>query len=161
MLHEFISLHRDELITRAREKVVRRMAPRATQEELENGVPLFLDQITATLRFAQAPPPEEGSDIGRHAVVRGKELLKRGFTVAQVVHDYGDVCQAVTELAVELKEPISAAEFQTFNGCLDEAIAQAVTGYEAQREKGISDQENQRLGFFAHELRNQLQTALL
>ena len=26
----------------------------------------------------------------------------RGFTVSQVVHDYGDVCQAITELAVEL-----------------------------------------------------------
>ena len=25
--------------------------------------------------------------------------LERGYTVAQVVHDYGDICQAITELA--------------------------------------------------------------
>ena len=34
------------------------------------------------------------------ALVHGGDLLERGFTVAQVVHDYGGVCQAVTELVL-------------------------------------------------------------
>lgn len=161
MLYEFLTLYRDELIRRTREKVVRRMAPRATEEELANGVPLFLSQLTETLRLAEVPPPEDDSNIGRSAALHGGELLHRGFTVAQVVHDYGDVCQAVTELAVEMNVPISTDDFRTFNRCLDDAISQAVTGYQSHRERVVSDQENQRLGFFAHELRNLLQTAMI
>ena len=44
-----------------------------------------------------------------------------GSTVAQVVHDYGDVCQIVTELLVEQRAPIAATDFQTLNLCLDDA----------------------------------------
>jgi signal transduction histidine kinase len=161
MLYEFLTLYRDELISRTREKVVRRMAPRATEEELKHGVPLFLSQLTETLRLAEAPPPEDDSNIGRSAALHGAELLHRGFTVAQVVHDYGDVCQAVTELAAEMNEPINTDDFHTFNRCLDDAISQAVTSYQQHREKKVSDQESQRLGFFAHELRNLLQTAMI
>jgi hypothetical protein len=47
----------------------------------------------------------------------------------QVVRDYGDVCQAVTKLAIETKVPISVDEFRTFNRSLDNAIAGAVTEY--------------------------------
>jgi signal transduction histidine kinase len=91
----------------------------------------------------------------------GGELRRAGFTVAQVVHDYGDVCQAVTELAIELRSPISADEFKTLNRCLDEAIAEAVTEYARQRELSLSNRETERLGVFAHELRNLLSNAML
>lgn len=161
VLYEFLTLNRDELIRRTREKVLRRLAPRATEEEMENGVPLFLSQLTEILRLAEAPGPEDDSNIGRSAALHGGELLRRGFTVAQVVHDYGDVCQAVTELAVETRVPIGTDDFRVFNRCLDEAISQAVTGYEKHRAKLVTDQENERLGFFAHELRNLLQTAMI
>jgi CheY-like chemotaxis protein len=36
-----------------------------------------------------------------------------GFTVSQVVHDYGDICQAVSELAIEQNAPITTDEFKT------------------------------------------------
>jgi hypothetical protein len=45
------------------------------------------------------------------------------------VHDYGDVCQSVTGLAVEQDIPISTDEFRTLNRCLDNAIADAVTSF--------------------------------
>ena len=57
----------------------------------------------------------------------GHDLLLKGFTVSQVVHDYGDVCQTMTELAVETNAPMSTADFHTLNRCLDNAIASAVT----------------------------------
>ena len=63
------------------------------------------------------------------ARAHGRQLLKRGFTVDQVVHDYGDVCQSVTELAVETDTAISAEDFRTLNQCLDDAIAGAVTAF--------------------------------
>ena len=44
----------------------------------------------------------------------------------------GDVCQVVTNLAVETNAHISADEFRIFNRCLDDAIAAAVKEYSRQ-----------------------------
>ncbi len=66
-------------------------------------------------------------EIGRAAAKHGHELLQHGFTVNQVVHDYDDLCQAVTELAIEKNAPVSPGEFKTLNRCLDQAIADAVS----------------------------------
>jgi hypothetical protein len=84
-----------------------------------------------------------------------------GFSASQVVHGYGDICQAVTEIASEHAISISAPEFQTFNRCLDVAIAEAVTGFQRQREQELSNSEVERLGFLAHELRSALSGAIL
>ena len=135
MLHEFLTLHREEIIARTRQKVGARMAPQPTTAVLEHGVPLFLEQLAATLRREQETPARPTSpEMARSAVLHGAELRRAGFTVGQVVHGYGDVCQAVTELAIELGIPISADEFKTLNRCLDEAIAQAVTEFARQRD---------------------------
>jgi signal transduction histidine kinase len=162
MLHEFLTVHRKEIIERTRQKVATRTAPRPTEAELENGVPLFLEQLTETLLREQGTPARPTSrDMAESALRHGGALRRAGFTVAQVVHGYGDVCQAVTELAIELQNPISNDEFKTLNRCLDEAIAQAVTEFARQRELSLSDLETERLGFFAHELRNLLSNAML
>jgi signal transduction histidine kinase len=103
--------------------------------------------------------------FGRSAIQHGHDLLRQGFTVSQVVHDYGDVCQAVTELAVELDAPISTDDFRTLNRCLDDAIAGAVTEYGRERNQSGIDGEaargSERLGFFAHELRNLMNTSIM
>jgi signal transduction histidine kinase len=158
MLVEFIVSHRAELIARTRAMVVKRLAPRATEQELESGVPLFLDQLADALRGS---PASMNGMMEHSAAAHGLALLDRGYTVAQVVHDYGDLCQAVTELAGEIDAPISTDEFHTFNLCLDNAIAEAVTAYMRRRERSTSDDETERLGFFAHELRNRLSAAQL
>jgi signal transduction histidine kinase len=157
MLHEFLASNRAAIIARSRAKVAARPAPRATEEELASGIPLFLDQLIDTLRLSDAP----SDAIAHSAAQHGRNLLKRGFTVAQVVHDYGGVCQAVTELADETKAPITAVEFQTFNRCLDDAIAEAVTEYGRQRERTITEDGRARSGELAHELRNALGSAML
>jgi signal transduction histidine kinase len=95
------------------------------------------------------------------AIAHGQRLLSLGFTIAQVVRDYGSLCLAVTELADETNAPITAAEFHIFNECLDDAIAQAVTEYSRRREQAIADESTERLGNLAHELRNTLGTAIL
>jgi signal transduction histidine kinase len=162
MLHKFLTRYRAQILARARQKVAGRIAPRPTEAELENGIPLFFDQLTDTLRREQATSERETSAVmAQSALEHGGELRKAGFTVAQVVHGYGDICQSVTELAVELHTPISADEFKTLNRCLDEAIAQAVTEFARQRELSTSDRTTEQLGFFAHELRNLLTNAML
>jgi hypothetical protein len=80
------------------------LIPTPTESEINHGVPLFLDQVVEALRHQETPTPE----IGRSAALHGHDLLNRGFTVGQVVHDYGDVCQSVTEIAVETNAPIVA-----------------------------------------------------
>ena len=98
--------------------------------------------------------------MARSALLHGAELRRAGFTLGEVVHAYGDVCQAVTELAIELGLPISADEFKTLNRCLDEAIAQAVTEYSRQRDLSLP-RGAARHAFFVHEQRNLLHNAIL
>ncbi len=99
------------------------------------------------------------------ATAHGKELLKLGYTVDQVVHDYGDLCQAITDLAFERNAPFAIGEFRTLNRCLDNAIADAVTEFSFQRDTQIARQQSldatERFGFLVHELRNALGTATL
>jgi signal transduction histidine kinase len=84
-----------------------------------------------------------------------------GLTVAQVVRAYGDVCQAITDLAVEQEAPIPPEQFRTLNLCLDDAIAEAVTEFSRQRETSMLEHGTERLGVLAHELRNHLNTGML
>jgi len=161
MLFEFITLNRDEIIRRCRAKVATRSAPPPTTAEIDHGVPLFLDQLVDALRRGQS----SSAAISQTARLHGRDLLVQGLTLSQVVHDYGDVCQSITELAVETRAPISAEDFGLLNGCLDHAIAGAVTEYGRDRDQatleGEAVRESERLGFFTHELKNLLHTALL
>lgn len=161
MLEEFIRARRGEIIELTRTRVALRAAPRPSEVELQNGIPLFLDQLVDALRRAASNPAPDHAQIRSSAGRHGRDLLDMGLTIAQVVHDYGDVCQAVTELAVRDNARISAEEFRTLNLCLDDAIAEAVTTYAQQRERGITESGTERLGVLAHELRNLLNTGSL
>jgi hypothetical protein len=103
------------------------------------------------------------TEIGRAAALHGAELLRQGFSVDQVVHDYGDVCQSVTALAVEQEIFISTDEFRTLNRCLDNAIADAVASFGSARQTSIDRQAEtlqQRLVFFAVEQRRLVDIAI-
>lgn len=122
-LEDFISAHRVELISRCKGKVEQRSPPGPPPPGVDHGITQLLDQIVEELRHGRS-----GTDaITQSATQQGQRLLVEGFTIGEVVHGYGDVCQSVTELAVELAAPISADEFRTLNRCLDDAIAGAVT----------------------------------
>ena len=99
-------------------------------------VPLFLTQLSETLRLEATATPFSGDAIGFTAARHGAELLAAGFNVAQVVHDYGDICQVITEIAVEQHAPITVEEFHTLNRCLDAAIAEAVTEHTRPTDSG-------------------------
>ena len=145
MLCEFLTSNRQLLIARCREKVAKRLAPVAAPAAMEHGVPLFLQQLVDTLlaeqttqvRTSDSEPTPAPTAIGRAAALHGADLLRRGFSVDQVVHDYGDVCQCVTALAVEQNATISADEFRTLNRCLDNAIADAVASFGSSRQTSM------------------------
>jgi hypothetical protein len=125
------------------------------------GSPLFLDQLVAMMRSGGTSTREIDSSAGQH----GHDLLLKGFTVSQVVHDYGDVCQTITDLALESNAPISTEDFRTLNRCLDDAIASAVTMYERESQlahaSNATDRDNERIAFLIHELRNLVGTAVV
>jgi signal transduction histidine kinase len=161
MLREFIEENRGEILARARSRVAKRNAPVPTEAELSDGLPVFLNQLREALRRATGRDAADHAEIDRSARLHGEQLFRHGLTVAQVVHDYGDVCQVITLLAVEQKASIAAEEFQTLNLCLDDAIAGAVTTFGSRRERAILDEGTERLGMLAHEMRNVLNGALM
>jgi len=161
IFYEFVTLHRDLIIAKTRAKVSTRPWPPASTVELENGVPLFLTQLSETLRLEASSAPFSSTAIGRSATRHGSELRALGFTVSQVVHDYGDICQAITEAATEQNAPITASEFHILNRCLDTAIADAVTEHaRITAESQLSD-ELERIGRLMHEIRNNLNTSMI
>lgn len=163
MLHDFLTTNRQELIRRCKEKVSRRFEPAGLPAALDHGVPLFLQQLVETLRIeeatntryaAESEPVPAPTEIGRAAALHGAELLRRGYSVDQVVHDYGDICQSVTALAGEQKIEISTDEFRTLNRCLDNAIADAVASFGSARQISIdalAETFQQRLVIFTDE----------
>jgi signal transduction histidine kinase len=161
MLQEFVTTNREAIISKARAKLTARPWPSATANELNNGVPLFLSQLSDTLTAESTGAPFSAAAISATATRHGRDLLGLGFTVSQVVHDYGDICQAVTELALEQDAPITTDEFHTLNRCLDTAIAEAVTEHARLTAETRSSQEAERLGSQAHEARDLVDTALL
>lgn len=178
MMHHFLANNREELARRCRIKVGERPGRDATDVQLQNGIPMFLEQLIRTLRIEHeqhahdsdaVSGPANGSaalsEVSVTAGQHGKDLLALGLTVDQVVHDYGDLCQAITELAEERAAPFAVDEFRTLNRCLDNAISDAVTEFSYQRDIAMAAQMsgdmNQRMGFLVHELRNHLGTASL
>ncbi|MEP6824572.1 MAG: HAMP domain-containing sensor histidine kinase [Ramlibacter sp.] len=178
-MSNFLVNNRDELIIRCKLKVSQRLGRGASEKQLSSGVPLFLDQLTRTLEAEQQNDGQESlaisgaaggdrlalSELGVSATTHGRELLLLGYSVDQVVHDYGDLCQAITDLAFERDAPFRVDEFRTLNRCLDNAIADAVTEFSFHRDSLVahrhSTELNARLGFLVHELRNSLNTASL
>ena len=119
----------------ARVKVSKRSASQAIEAQ-QYGIPRFLDQLIETLHAERARSrkisgaPEGGdkaalSEMGVSAARHGRELSRQGYTVGQVVRDYGDLCQAITDAAFQCGARIEVDEFRTFNRCLDNAIAES------------------------------------
>jgi hypothetical protein len=181
MLHDFLDTHRAELIARCRAKVARRPTPPAVPREAEHGIPRFLEQLIRALRQEQVAatlrsrmdggagvvraPTTDTSEIGVTAMQHGLDLAQQGLTIDQVVHDYGDLCQAVTELAGEMAVTIEVGEFRTLNRCLDDAIAGAVTEFCYQRDTVLTGQNirvaDERARTLLRELQGHVQTATL
>lgn len=146
----------------AAKKSLAQVGVRPSSEQLKLGLPIFYKQLTAALRTdSTLSTLESGTDfdaVTHSAGLHGGELMRLGYTLSQVVHSYGSLCQSITQLANEKKIGISPSEFRSFNHYQDIAIAAAVTEFQSLRDSQLGDREIQHLGFLAHELRNALAT---
>jgi hypothetical protein len=136
MLEHFVFAYREEIIRACRKRMASRAAPPPTCAEMRHGVPLCLDHLITALRVGLSSPPP--SPI---AAAHGHDRLPFGLTPSQVVHGYGDLYRAITEMATDKRIPISADDFRLLNQCLNEVIAAAVAGDEGQRDRATSGGE--------------------
>ena len=183
MLHEFLIDNKDEILALTREKTLELTGLRPTSEQLKLGLPIFYAQLINILKakrssisypaidkvgmikaaaeadeqaIAVAAGRPDEVELTKTAGKHGAELLRLGYALSHVVHAYGAMCQAITELATVMKKPVTTREFHDLNRCLDIAIAGAVTVFQSHRNTEVQTREIQSLGFLAHELRNAL-----
>ena len=166
MLYQFLIDNRETLLADTNAKIAGISKNMPTSVESEKGMPDFYGYLVRELRResrgllkgsdGSAAPKQERQSTAPH----GQELSRLGYTVSQVVHGYGALCQAVTELAQDRNFPITAGEFSALNLTLDVAIADAVTGFsEHASVEGVDSAK--RMGYLIHELRNSLAAALI
>ncbi len=161
MLHGFLVRNFDELVARAKANASSRRT-RAATPALESGTPPLLAQL-----WGEAFRPERsavGLADGRahsSAASHTRTLLEQGWSVSQVVREYAAVRDAITELAGSKGTPFGVEELGGLSRCLDGAIADAVEEYARLKDEATSHREIERLGQLGHDLRTQLQTALL
>jgi len=159
-LSEFLVQHREVIERRTSEVFFARSAPRPAESELRRGVPVFMEQLIETLdRGDELAGEINDSEIAKTANDYGRRLFGLGFTVSELVHGYGSVCEVVTKLAREVGQDIATGDFEVFNRVLDVAIAESVTAHERERSAYAAEKENERIGALAHELRNSLYAA--
>lgn len=158
MLYEFLAENREKILAKTRRKADVVSEDKPTTAESERGLPQFYDYLTGELERAykglpKAAEKDEGPDT---TAMHGKELKRLGYTVSQVVRGYGVLALAITEATLAAKTVISADEAKTLNITMDQAVAEAVTGF-AKRVENTDC--TKKIGFLSHELRNALAAA--
>jgi hypothetical protein len=188
MLNEFLLQNQSEILALTENKTLELAGDHPSSDQLKGGLPIFLKQVMEVIGHAAEPaaPPakavdaiaraaDEGDEpamamaasqpkeaaLAKSAGRHGTEMLRLGYTLSHVVHAYGAMCQAITELATKENISIEAKEFHALNRCLDVAIAGAVTTYQSFRDSQDASRKDKDFGFLAHEMRSALASANL
>ena len=161
-LSKFLVQHREVIERRTREVFFARSVPTPTESELHRGIPVFMEQLIETLNRSDTVDGRiDDGEIAKTATNYGQRLFGLGFTVSELVHGYGSVCEVVTKLAGEVGHDIATRDFEVFNRVLDVAIAESVTAHERERIAEAADKEYERIGALAHELMGSLAAAVI
>ena len=170
MLHEFLTRERESVLLRCKQQMMKNLGTRQTSEMVEEGLPVFYDQLIEILQRdgsfeldSESNPTAMAtrSSAAEAARNQGKEYLRLGYPISEVVHSYGAICQSITGAANIQDFNITSHEFRQLNLSLDIAIAEAVTEFQKVQTEWVTNAEVERLGFLAHELRNSLMGASL
>lgn len=173
MLYQFLHDNQEEILDLTQKKTLELAGNRPSSTQMELGLPIFFEQLLDvllmerqeyhadkldrdTLALIESVGRSSEAELTKTAEEHGIELLRLGYTLSHVVHAYGAICQAITELASVKNTKISSNEFHDLNRCLDIAIAGAVTGFANNHKSQETSREVEHLGFLAHELRNAL-----
>ncbi len=121
---------------------------------LNDHIPDLLQELATALRLGSdeniadahiGTPPEHG-----------RQRLKDGFEIEEVVAEYNILRGCVHDLAVENRLSLQGKPFEVLNHVLDEAIGAAVRTYATQRALDVQQRREEYLAFVAHDLRTPL-----
>lgn len=174
VLGDFIHTNQRDLMALCSARAARRAGAVAPRAESQFGTRHFLEALPSALSAATETGATSDSaddarglglaDINSIAARHGMEMLSSGAPLEWVVHEYGDVCQAITQLAQRRNAVIPTRDFEALNWCLDNAMASAVSEYAHQHEllssRESSETMHESLGRLADELRVPLAAAL-
>lgn len=160
---------RRELTARWEKSVREKLATDVEQCELINTLPHFLDEVALSLDTV-APSHPAGTErpaLGRMmtgpwsvvALAHGEQRLRLGFSVAEVVREYGLLQESILELAEENGYAITPIELRVLARAISRATAAAVSEYARARDEDLQRQAAEHVAFLAHELRNPLSSA--
>lgn len=178
MLHVHLSNYREAILDRYLIKATHRTGIHTKHGWPLAGAPLFLDRVIGTLESEQieelvmgeaelAPGggPSKSAPFFPTDIQHGEELLACGFSIEQVVYDYGDICHVIMDLIIELALPIKPQEFRTLNRCVNNAISGAVAAFAERRQSFVHEQEqhamNRNASMFIDGLRQHVTIAAL
>jgi len=82
MLYQFLASNRGILIDRCIEKVAKRPKRAASAEQLKNGIPMFIDQLTRTLEAEHRNEDATSLEISGSAGGDASNLSEMGLTAA-------------------------------------------------------------------------------
>lgn len=136
MLFELLNANRVAILQRVKERAaVSRAASPEAHAELGAGVAAFVSQLSDLLFMRHADPTmssfERRAEMAKAAAEHGAVLLRHGFTLAQVVHDYMEIGRTLIDIATERHVALSHEDFLTINLSVDAAVAGAVTEHAA------------------------------
>lgn len=157
MLQELLTTHAGEILAVAAARVAEGTDGPASQRELLASGGRFLEDIGARTRS-----PEPGCrGLALSAAARGAALMAEGLPLSTLVQGYVHLCQALREARGPAGEPLTASELGIINRCCDEAIEEAVRAYLAARDRAQAQGEVARRRQLVHDLRNQLNNAIM
>jgi signal transduction histidine kinase len=169
MLHDFLTRERNTILLVAKQKAIDAKWARMASDNAEEGWGAFYDELTGLLKGDEASETTADKIAPMVAAEKqGKEYLRLGYAISEVVQSYSIIHQAIMESASKLGFDITPEELQKLNLSLDIAVADVVIDFEKVQtaaedlHTATQDQaETERLGFLAHELRNSLQSATI
>lgn len=164
-LYRLLVEREEEILNRCRESV---MDALGDGDQLKEGLPALYGELVEVMRISHESDALEARQrfvwdtvTERSSREQAERFFGMGFSVSQLVHGYGAICQGVIEYAHAVEAKITAMEFGQLNFCLDVAIAQSVTAYQKLTVRDVQRASTVRLGETVHELRNALTGAIL
>jgi signal transduction histidine kinase len=159
MLEDFLAQQRAEIL----EQWTRRVASDLdggdlSRVELLDHMPSFIDDLIECLHRRPAP---EGDGVTRsqNAPEHGRQRLRVGFDVDEVVREYGILADLVLQAVEAAGVELPPHDVRVLQAMLNQGAADAVRAYVHRREEDVRRQSARHLSFIAHELRTPLGSA--
>lgn len=125
LIHEILTRHHRTLVTRAGVRAHRREGF-ALPGAGHFGAPVLL----TPLANAMAGNEHDVHRLGALAARHGEEMGRLGYKIADVVHAYGDIRQALNELAQDLGLALPVPQLWHLDNLLEDSLACALTAFE-------------------------------